>query len=122
MIARRTKYVIAALVVVGVGSLSPAMSQPVTEAPTGFDGNPIDDSSQDKIDAHRALREVFDEVEDITPDGLGPVYNAQSCRECHQNPVSGAASQIVELRAGRSGRNGQFSFPVVEILGGDSIE
>jgi len=122
MIALRTKYVITALIVVGVGSLFPAMSQPVTEAPTGFDDNPIDDSSQDKIDAHRGLKEVFDEVEEITPDGLGPVYNAQSCRECHQNPVSGAASQIVELRAGRSGRNGQFSFPVVELLGGDRIE
>ena len=32
--------------------------------------------------------------------GLGPVYNAQSCAECHQNPVSGGISQISELRAG----------------------
>jgi CxxC motif-containing protein (DUF1111 family) len=42
---------------------------------------------------------VFEEVEAIA-DGLGPVYNAQSCRECHQNPVTGAGSQISELRAG----------------------
>src|SRR3989441_9278733 len=33
-------------------------------------------------------------------DGLGPVYNAQSCGECHQNPTSGGISQINELRAG----------------------
>ena len=39
------------------------------------------------------------EREDIA-DGLGPVYNAQACAECHQNPVSGATSQITELRAG----------------------
>jgi CxxC motif-containing protein (DUF1111 family) len=44
--------------------------------------------------------DVFaNEVEEIA-DGLGPVYNAQSCRECHQNPVTGAGSQISEFRAG----------------------
>jgi CxxC motif-containing protein (DUF1111 family) len=42
---------------------------------------------------------VFNAVDEIE-DGLGPVYNAQSCRECHQNPVSGGISQINELRAG----------------------
>ena len=41
----------------------------------------------------------FSGVEEIA-DGIGPVYNAQSCRECHQNPDTGAASQISELRAG----------------------
>src|SRR5207302_8702052 len=48
---------------------------------------------------HAADQAKFDEVEDI-PDGLGPIYNAQSCRECHQNPVSGGLSQITELRVG----------------------
>ena len=33
-------------------------------------------------------------------DGLGPVFNAQSCRECHQNPVVGGGAQVSELRAG----------------------
>lgn len=41
----------------------------------------------------------FSGVEEIA-DGVGPVYNAQSCRECHQNPDTGAASQISEFRAG----------------------
>jgi hypothetical protein len=26
-------------------------------------------------------------------------YNAQSCRECHQNVVTGGASQVAELRS-----------------------
>src|SRR5262249_3657561 len=43
---------------------------------------------------------IFTEQEQIA-DGLGPVYNAQSCGECHQNPVFGSSSQITELRAGR---------------------
>jgi len=44
---------------------------------------------------------IFEDVDEIA-DGLGPVYNAQSCRECHQNPVTGAISQITELRAGHT--------------------
>jgi CxxC motif-containing protein (DUF1111 family) len=32
---------------------------------------------------------------------LGPVYNGQSCRECHQNVVTGGASQVAEHRTGR---------------------
>ena len=34
-------------------------------------------------------------------DGLGPTYNAPSCRECHQNVVTGNASQLPELRTVR---------------------
>ena len=44
---------------------------------------------------------IFEDVDEVA-DGLGPVYNAQSCRECHQNPVTGAISQITELRAGHT--------------------
>jgi CxxC motif-containing protein (DUF1111 family) len=68
----------------------------VTEAPTGFDNqtNGMVDQA-----THEADMDVFAEQEFIA-DGLGPVYNAQSCGECHQNPVVGAISQITELRAG----------------------
>ncbi|HST19609.1 MAG TPA: di-heme oxidoredictase family protein [Blastocatellia bacterium] len=41
----------------------------------------------------------FAGVEEIA-DGVGPVYNAQSCRECHQSPDTGAAAQTSEFRAG----------------------
>ncbi|HEX2691343.1 MAG TPA: hypothetical protein VHN14_32240, partial [Kofleriaceae bacterium] len=67
-----------------------------TEAPTGFDNLTNGFLNQTDFDA---ARDVFEEVEGLA-DGLGPVYNAQSCRECHQNPVTGAASQITEFRAG----------------------
>src|SRR5262249_16681859 len=60
------------------------------EAPTGFD-NLTNGLTDDQT--HAKDKDVFDEAEKITPNGLGPVYNAQSCRECHQNPVSGAASR-----------------------------
>src|SRR6185369_3811478 len=52
-------------------------------------------------------RAQFDSIEQIT-DGLGPVYNAQACRECHQNPVSAASAQFNEVRAGKLNRDGTF--------------
>jgi CxxC motif-containing protein (DUF1111 family) len=67
-----------------------------TEAPTGFDNLTNGFVNQAAFDL---AMEGFRTQEDAE-DGLGPVYNAQSCGECHQNPVTGAASQIGEFRAG----------------------
>jgi CxxC motif-containing protein (DUF1111 family) len=68
----------------------------ITEAPTGFDNQTNGATTQADFDTNK---DVFEEVEAID-DGLGPVYNTQSCRECHQNPVTGAGSQVSEFRAG----------------------
>ena len=76
----------------------PICVEPETsEAPTGFDDGTNDLVDQTQHDTDRATFEV----RDFIPDGLGPVYNAQSCAECHQNPVSGSVSQINEVRAGQ---------------------
>ena len=82
-----------------------ATQQQFTEAPTGFD-----DMTNGAVDpgSFTAAENVFVEVEQITPDGLGPVYNAQSCRECHQNVVTGGPSQVSELRAGHQDAKGNF--------------
>jgi CxxC motif-containing protein (DUF1111 family) len=71
-----------------------------SEAPPAFDGQQhlLTNGFEDQV-SFDADRGNFEQVEQ-RPDGLGPVYNAQSCAECHQNPVSGAISQITELRAG----------------------
>lgn len=50
-------------------------------------------------------------------DGIRPTYNAQSCRECHQNVATGGASQIAEHRTGRQD-NGVF----FESLGGSLVQ
>jgi CxxC motif-containing protein (DUF1111 family) len=86
-------------------------SQSATEAPTGFDNHskglcPFNQTCDSQGNFLNDKAE-FDQVEQIT-DGLGPVFNAQSCRECHQNPVSGAISQIRELRAGHLDPFGNF--------------
>ena len=66
------------------------------EAPAGFDDQTNGLVNQTQFDSDRT---IFEERETID-DGLGPVYNAQACAECHQNPVTGGISQVTELRAG----------------------
>jgi CxxC motif-containing protein (DUF1111 family) len=88
-----------------------------SEAPTGFDNKSngvVDDST------HHADQAKFDEVEALA-DGLGPLYNAQSCRECHQNPTSGGPSQITELRVGHRGPDGRFRNADIPIARGRVI-
>src|SRR5262245_34641038 len=87
-------------------ALPSALTQPqqaVAEAPSGFDGRSNGLLTDADFDHARG---VFEEVEGLD-DGLGPVYNAQSCAECHQSPVTGGISQVTELRAGRLS-NGVF--------------
>jgi CxxC motif-containing protein (DUF1111 family) len=77
----------------------------------GFDmqGPPFDTIEEDNVNPLASFNDnrfVFEEVETVE-DGLGPTYNAQSCRECHQNVVTGGASQITEQRTGHL-LGGQF--------------
>jgi CxxC motif-containing protein (DUF1111 family) len=94
-----------------------APAQP-PEALTGFD-----DQSNGFSDPNRrqADQKNFEEIEHIAPDGLGPLYNAQSCRECHQTPVTGAATQVTELRVGHLDSHGQFQNPEIPINHGAEI-
>jgi hypothetical protein len=91
-------------VAVALLTLTPASSQNASkearvpeqfpEAPAAFDNKSngtVDDPT------HAADQGKFDEIGNVG-DGLGPLYNAQSCRECHQNPTSGRGSQVAELR------------------------
>ena len=87
------------------------------DAPSGFDNKTngmVDDAT------HQADQTKFDEVEQLS-DGLGPLYNAQSCRECHQSPVSGGSSQVGELRVGHLGPDRLFVIPEIPINHGSEI-
>jgi CxxC motif-containing protein (DUF1111 family) len=93
-------------------SLEPISGGFFREAPAAFDNRtngfdpqgPVFDSiDEDTVVPLRSFNDnrfIFEEVEAIE-DGLGPTYNAQACRECHQNIVTGGASQIAEHRTGR---------------------
>lgn len=90
---------------------------PAGQAPSGFDNKSngmVDDAT------HQVDQTTFEEIEQLK-DGLGPFYNAQSCRECHQNPVSGAASQTSELRVGHVGPDGRFRNPEIPINHGSEV-
>src|SRR5580658_530286 len=100
-----------------VGLFFAAAASQSTEAPTGFDNN-TNGVTNDAT--HEADQTTFEEVEKLT-DGLGPLYNAQSCRECHQTPVTGAASQVTEVRVGHLDAHSQFQNPQIPINHGAEI-
>src|SRR5260370_18825903 len=62
-------------------------------------------------------QQIYERIHDVNS-GLGPVFNGRACAECHQNPVSGGASQFTELRAGHKDANGNFVNPTVLINDG----
>src|SRR5229473_5471279 len=104
-----------AVAVLGVALAS--AGPPNSEAPTGFDNKSngmVDDST------HQVDQAKFDGVETVS-DGLGPLYNAQSCRECHQSPTSGGTSQVSELRVGHLGSDHHFQNPDIPIAHGTEI-
>src|SRR5246500_5630880 len=110
-----------AMVVAGVAQQGPI------EAPTGFDTptlaqNPGSQSVSNGIveppgDSYALDQTRYEQVHDAST-GLGPVFNGRACAECHQNPVSGAASQFTQLRVGHRDPNGNFVNPTVLINDG----
>ena len=75
-----------------------------SEAPTGFDT--LTNGFVDQA-THDADRDKFEE-RDTVQKGLGPVYNAEDCVQCHATPVTGGSSQLAELRAGHNDAQGNF--------------
>ena len=109
-----------------------AIAQPApSEAPTGFDTPTLVQSPGSKSvsngigeppgDTYVLDQQTYETTHDPST-GLGPVFNARACSDCHQNPVSGGASQFTELRVGHLDANGNFVNPTVPISdGADSI-
>jgi CxxC motif-containing protein (DUF1111 family) len=108
-----------------------AQQPPPTEAPAGFDTPTLQfpdagsQSSSNGIpepagDTFALDQQVFERREDAETFGLGPVFNATTCSECHQNPVTGGPSQITEIRAGHKDSNGNFVNPTVTINDGQN--
>ncbi len=102
----------------GVAAKSP------TEAPAGFNTPSFNGAhsvsngiAEPPGDTFARDQQVYEENETVAG-GLGPVYNATSCVNCHQNPNSGAASQITELRVGHNDENGNFVNPTIFINDG----
>src|SRR6201998_3831173 len=114
------------------GASTPAVAaaqQAATEAPTGFDTptlveNPGSQSVSNGIvepvgDSFALDQQIYELNHDVNR-GLGPVFKARACADCHQTPVSGGASQFTELRVGHNDANGNFVNPTIPIDDGAS--
>ena len=112
-----------ALIAMTIGLVGIAQ-QSATEAPAGFNTPSFNSAAsisngivEPTGDTFARDQNVYEENETVAH-GLGPVYNATSCVNCHQNPNSGAASQITELRVGHNDENGNFVNPTIFINDG----
>lgn len=100
-------------------------AQNATEAPSGYSTPVTHDASQIQgngmtLAANETLADdmsTFMEEDDIA-NGLGPVYNARGCVDCHANPVVGGGSIVSELRVGHRDAHGNFVNPTVTINDG----
>lgn len=110
-------WVVALSVAIALSDRTVETQTTITEAPTGFDGGSngflaefcanqgslVDSPNSpmipaDLCNAAEAVAEFTGpEAED---EGLGPIFNAAGCAECHMVPVLGGSSQINEKRAG----------------------
>ncbi len=99
--SRATKWIRRLAIPTGIalafGSVPLINAITATEAPAGFDNLTNGFTSQATFDLDKETFEGREEIDE----GLGPIYNAQACAECHQTPVTGGTSQITELRVGR---------------------
>ena len=128
----RRSYVriLSALTLVCVlGAMTHVLSQGSSQAPAGFttptlSENPGSQSTSNGFpepngDTFAADQTAFEEADGVDQ-GLGPLYNAQACVGCHQNPVTGGISQVTELRVGHNDAFGNFVNPSITINRGQN--
>lgn len=97
---------------------------PPQEAPAGFNTPSFNGAqsvnngiAEPPGDSFALDQQVF-ELNHSVATGLGPVYNATACVNCHENPNTGGPSQITELRVGHNDANGNFVNPTILINDG----
>ena len=72
------------------GSSCPGPSQP---------GDPLRGLTPDELTRFEKGREIFERA--FTPEtGLGPLFNADACGECHEDPIVGGSGDEVEVHVG----------------------
>jgi len=124
----------AILSIIGAAAIVLVGQQSQTEAPAGFTtptlGQTI--SPTGELTVNSGMQSISNGMEEPPGDtfaldqaqferrhdpntGLGPVFNATACVECHNNGVAGAASQFTEQRVGHNDANGNFVNPTITI-------
>lgn len=120
---RRKLPLILCIATVAAACAIVGIAQTATPAPAAF-ATPLNNNQSGAVSngfttnaTFSADEAVFMEEEDIG-DGLGPVYNARSCVDCHAQPMVGGTSQVTELRVGHNDASGNFVNPTLTINGG----
>ena len=128
---------IAFSLIIGAAAVAFVAQQSATEAPAGFTtptlGQTISSTGELTVtsgsqsisngiaeppgDTFALDQAQFERKHDAST-GLGPVFNATACVECHNNGVAGAASQFTEQRVGHNDANGNFVNPTITINAG----
>jgi CxxC motif-containing protein (DUF1111 family) len=112
-----------------LGTVTVVLSQSSSQAPTGFSTPTLNENPGSQSVSNGFPEPAGDtfandqshfEEQDGVDNGLGPIFNAQSCVSCHQNPVTGGISQVTELRVGHQDANGNFANPSITINDGQS--
>jgi hypothetical protein len=61
-------------------------------------GDPLPGLTLEQLAQFQAGRQAFQRV--FTPqEGLGPLFNANSCAQCHETPVVGGVGDEIEIHA-----------------------
>jgi CxxC motif-containing protein (DUF1111 family) len=122
--SRFALYIASVVLIITMGAIGIVHSNSIVYAPTGFNTptlnqNPgsqsISNGFPEPAGDTFALDQSIFEEQDGVDNGLGPVYNAQSCVNCHQNPNTGGNSQVTELRVGHTDKWHNFINPTITI-------
>jgi hypothetical protein len=81
-------------------------------------GEPLPGLSETELSRFAAGKAAFEEVEGVA-DGIGPVFNRESCVACHDRQATGGGSAILSTRIGT--RVEGFFDPLIN-LGGPVIQ
>jgi CxxC motif-containing protein (DUF1111 family) len=120
---RRKLPLLLCIIALAVAGAIVGIAQTATQAPAAY-ATPLNNDQSGAVSngfttnaTFAADEGVFMEEEDIG-DGLGPVYNARSCVDCHATPNVGGTSQVTELRVGHTDAFGNFVNPTITINDG----
>lgn len=87
------------------------------QEPSASFGDPLPGLSAEQFALFLEGKRSFEQIHRVA-DGLGPLFNARSCAECHGVPVTGGSSFISEIRVGVREADGTFR----DVPGGSLIQ
>jgi CxxC motif-containing protein (DUF1111 family) len=114
--------IVAAMAVLSMGQVATPTSTPTPNPNPGSGGgigDPLPNVTNDELARFLAGQAAFEDEEDVA-DGLGPVFNENSCVTCHEIGATGGGGTRLETRFGRYHHNGMFD--PMAYLGGSLMQ